>query len=97
MDEKHIRELLPIGSVILLRGAQKALMVLGVCQTAKETDTLYDYIGVLWPEGNIGPESQYLFNHTDIEKVFFRGLDGIQRDEFIDLLVDHYKEMEARK
>lgn len=95
MNEKHIRELLPIGSVILLHNTQKALMIFGVCQTVNETGTLYDYIGVIWPEGNIGPESQFLFNHADIEKVFFRGLDGIQRDEFLDLLVDHYKELEA--
>ena len=92
MNEERIRKLLPIGSVIMLREAKKPLMILGVCQTAVEENKLYDYIGVLWPEGNIGTEGQFLFNHEDIEKILFRGLDGIQRDEFIDMLVDYYKE-----
>ena len=92
MNEEHIRKLLPIGSLVLLKDAQKALMIYGVCQTGVNDQKLYDYLGVVWPEGNMGLESQFLFNHDAIDKVLFRGLDGIQRDEFINMLVDYYKE-----
>ena len=49
----NIENLLPIGSVVLLKGGVKRLMIYGVRQTDKKDNTEYDYIGVLYPEGNI--------------------------------------------
>lgn len=43
----------------------------------------YDYIGVPYPEGNVGTECQFVFNHENIETVFFRGYEDIERQEFI--------------
>lgn len=86
---KNIKELLPIGSVVLLKNGQKRLMINGVMQTdgnGKE----HDYIGVLYPEGNVGLEMQYLFAHEDIDKIFFRGYQDEERDEFIDKLMQFY-------
>lgn len=88
---KNIKELLPIGSVVLLEGAEKALMIFGVMQSDLESDTEYDYISVLYPEGNMGSDSQVLFNHENIEKVLFRGYEDYERDEFIDSLIEFYK------
>ena len=46
------KELLPIGSVVLLRDAMKKLMIIGIKPVkADEPDKMYDYIGVLYPEG----------------------------------------------
>ncbi len=42
---EQIFSLLPIGSVVLLHDAVKPLMIYGVCQTNKETQQEYDYIG----------------------------------------------------
>ena len=64
--------LLPIGSVILLKEAKKRLMIYGIKQNRAE-GKLYDNIGVLYPEGNLSQEYTYLFNHEDIESVFFLG------------------------
>ena len=77
-------ELLPIGSVVLLQGAQKRLMIFGVGQEDLTTHTPYDYIGVVYPEGNMGEGSQLLFNHSDIEQIVFRGFEDEERDQFIE-------------
>ena len=87
----NVLELLPIGSVIRLRGARKNLMVIGVCQTNTETNQDYDYLGVLWPEGNMGGETQIMFQHADIEQVFFTGMDNEERQGFIERLNAYYE------
>lgn len=87
----EIKELLPIGSVVILNGGQKKLMIFGVKQTDNNTGTEYDYIGVLYPEGNIGEQGQFLFNQSDIEQVFFQGYEDDERDEFIEKLDEFYQ------
>lgn len=87
----EIKDLLPIGSVIWLQDANKPLMIYGVKQSNMETKEEYDYIGVLYPEGNIGTNSQFLFNHDKIEKVLFRGYEDESREKFIDKLDKFYK------
>lgn len=86
----RIDELLPIGSIVWLKEAQRALMIFGVKQSNMETQEEYDYIGVLYPEGNMGTDSQFLFQHKDIERVVFRGFEDEQREEFIDKLKQFY-------
>ena len=92
MTENHIRGLLPTGSVVLLEGGVKPLMVYGIRQAdAKDPGKEYDYIGVFYPEGNLGENTQFLFNHQDIREVLFRGFENAQREQFIDALVSYYK------
>ena len=85
-----IKELLPIGSVVLLKNGKKRLMIFGVKQTDKATGIEYDYISVLYPEGNIGEAAQYMFNHSDIEQVFFMGYTDEERDAFLEKLNEYY-------
>lgn len=87
----NISELLPIGSVIQLKGAHKKLMVFGVRQTDRTDKTEYDYIGVMYPEGNIGEQGQFLFNHADIEQVLFRGYENEERTRFLEKLARFYE------
>lgn len=88
----EIENLLPIGSVIRLRDAEKRLMIFGVKQSAASENgpASADYIGVLYPEGNVGPDHQYLFNHEDIDEVVFRGFEDSERDAFISELHGYY-------
>lgn len=89
---KNVKNLLPIGTVVILNGGKKRLMIFGVKQTMEnEENKEYDYIGVPYPEGNIGTDFQYLFNHDDVEEVFFRGFEDIERQEFIFHLSEYYK------
>lgn len=95
MKEEKLRGLLPIGSVVLLREAKHALMIFGVMQQDLETKRVCDYIGVLWPEGNGGQGTQFLFNHEDITQVLFKGLNLIERDQWLDTLVELAKSNNA--
>ena len=85
-----IRQLLPIGSVVLLKGGRKKVMIYGVKQTDKSSGIEYDYISVLYPEGNMGEAGQFLFNHSDIDEIYFRGCEDEERDRFIDKLARFY-------
>ena len=88
----NVRELLPIGSVIRLVTGTKKLMIYGVKQTDNGTNIEYDYIGVVYPEGNMGEESQFLFNHEDIEEIAFEGFRDDEREEFIGKLANFYEQ-----
>lgn len=90
MDVKHIRELLPIGSIVLLRGASKKIMIFGICQTEQGNEKDYDYIGVLYPEGNMSTEMQFMFQHSDIEQIIFTGYIDDERNRFVDNLIQFY-------
>lgn len=85
-----VKNLLPIGTVLLLKDGEKKLMICGVKQTNVDDGKEYDYLGVLYPEGHIGDEFQYLFNHADIAEVFFRGYEDAEWENFIQKLSDLY-------
>lgn len=84
------KELLPIGSVVLLREGSKKLMVFGVKQTDGNSGKEYDYSGVIYPEGNLGNDTWFLFDHENIEEVCFRGYEDGDRADFIGRLSDYY-------
>ena len=86
----EIKELLPIGSIVLLEEGTKKMMIFGVKQTDETSGVEYDYIGVMYPEGNLGEGSQYLFNHENIIEVCFKGFEDEERVDFIEKLTEFY-------
>ncbi|MCC8029663.1 MAG: DUF4176 domain-containing protein [Lachnospiraceae bacterium] len=94
----NFTELLPIGSIILLKDAKKRLMIYGIGQRDETNKKDYDYVGVMYPEGNMGEGSQFLFNHGDIDQVFFRGFEDEERSAFlnrIQKMLDEQKESDS--
>lgn len=96
-EEVMLKKLLPIGSVVRLKDAQKNIMIIGILQvdsgrTDGEADRTFDYLAVLYPEGYIGPEFQYMFDHKDIEEVVFKGYCDEERTLFIERLEENYKD-----
>lgn len=88
-----IKDLLPIGSIVLLKDGEKRLMITGILQSkADELDKQYDYLGILYPEGHLGGDFQYLFNNEDIVKVVFRGFEDEERAAFLEKLSIFYKQ-----
>ena len=88
--------LLPIGSVVLLKDSTKRVMIMGVLQKQiKEGQAvIWDYCGVLFPEGYMGPDKTFLFNAEQIDQVFALGYqDGEQLNfkEKIDAVYDEVK------
>lgn len=71
---------LPIGTVVLLSGATKRLMITGYCAAqAENQNVVFDYVGCLFPEGNLMGDDVALFNHSQIGSIVYMGLDD---DEF---------------
>lgn len=67
-------DLLPVGSVVLLKNSEKRVTVMGFCQAKPEdTDTVYDYCGCLYPEGYMDSDHIYLFNHEQIDQIYSVG------------------------
>lgn len=70
--------LLPIGTVVQLKGAEKYLMIFGVLQkqvTPEKEIRYVDYIAVPFPVGYINNTINIGFNHDQIEKIVFRGFE----------------------
>ncbi|SFB82516.1 DUF4176 domain-containing protein [Butyrivibrio sp. YAB3001] len=91
--QNNINDLLPIGSVVLLKEGTKKAMVFGVKQVDKASETEFDYIGVVYPEGNLGDGSQFFFNHDAIEEVFFRGYEDDERKVFVEKIKEYYDKL----
>lgn len=69
MKEKY----LPLGTVCMLKGGEKALMVIGYCpQTTSEGESeskMYDYVACLYPEGVVSSDQNLVFNHDQIDHI----------------------------
>lgn len=84
----NLGRFLPLGTVVLLKGAKKRLMITGFCSFDEEKkDKMYDYTGCLYPEGIITSKQTALFDHSQIEKIFYLGLRDNEEIEFKKKLV----------
>lgn len=84
----NLGKFLPIGTVVLLKGAKKRLMITGFCSFDEgKKDKAYDYTGCLYPEGIITSRQMALFNHSQIEKVYHLGLRDEEEKQFKQKLV----------
>lgn len=66
-----MKTLLPIGSVVTLKGATKKLMIIGALVQKQDADKIYDYMGIPYPEGYIDSQTMFLFMHDDVESIEF--------------------------
>ncbi|MCM1577915.1 MAG: DUF4176 domain-containing protein [Ruminococcus sp.] len=81
------KDLLPLGSVVLVKEALKKAVIIGYKQIgAKDPNKIYDYVSVVYPIGSFGAESQFLFNHSDIQDIIFTGYKNPEFDEMIEAL-----------
>ena len=89
--------LLPNGSIVLLKGGNKRLMIYGrkqiITGEGNEEDqkesiagTMFDYLGVPYPEGYINQDYAYVFNHSDIIDIIFRGYEDEEEEDFQEIL-----------
>ena len=92
-----MKNLLPIGSVVLLQGAQKKIMIYGRIQIQQNSDKIWDYIGCAYPEGNIRPENSYLFDHESIDTIYFIGYQDPEEFEFKKYLEQELEKRTAEK
>lgn len=99
-NDKKLRKYLPIGTVVLLKGAKKRLMITGFCAVKKDEkeNKVFDYCGVVYPEGVIKVDQVCLFDHKQIEKVFHMGLYNDEEERnFKKKLIKIAKDNESNK
>ena len=82
MNETGAR-FLPIGTVVLLNGATKKVMITGFASISPETgDKVFDYSGCLYPEGFYSYNEVCVFYHNQIQEVFHLGFDSEEEKKF---------------
>ena len=80
---KDASKLLPIGSIVLLKGGTKKLMIMGFYSSpSNDKDKVFDYCGCLYPEGLISSDKNLLFNQDQIDKIFYSGYKNEEEIEF---------------
>ncbi len=81
-NEKY-EKYLPIGTVVMLKGGSKRVMITGFCSVAAENDEkVYDYSGCLYPEGFLEYTQTCLFDHEQIDKIYFLGYKDEEEEKF---------------
>ena len=84
MNNKNMEKLLPIGTVVLLKNGKKRIMITGYFAIEpSEKNKVYDYSGVLFPEGILSTDNILVFNHEQIIRVDYLGLIDKEQQEFI--------------
>ena len=78
--------MLPLGSVVLLKDATKKLMIYGRFQMNLQDNGIYDYVGCLYPEGNLAPDAAFIFNNEDIQEVIFEGYANKEETDYINAI-----------
>lgn len=72
MEEKY----LPIGSVVLLKGGVKTIMITGYLPMPSglaDPTNVYDYSACMFPEGLLSSDQNAVFNHDQIDKILYKG------------------------
>lgn len=86
-----MEDLLPLGSVVLLKGGTKRIMICGRMQERVEDGIHFDYCACYYPEGILEPERLFLFNHEDIATIEFRGFENEEEKRFQVYIRDYRK------
>ena len=64
---------LPIGSVVLLKGGEDRLMIIGRIVAPSTDNKIYDYAACPFPGGLAGIDQLYCFNAEQIDRLYFVG------------------------
>ena len=78
---------LPIGTVLLLKGGKKEVMITSYCifptniqikdgKAVKPDQKMYEYGGCIYPEGILDSNMSCAFNHNQIEKIIHLGYES---------------------
>lgn len=92
-----MKSLLPLGTVVSLRGVEHRVMILGYARF-KEGDTshVYDYIGCNFPEGFIGIDKTVIFDHESIASLYYLGYNNEESSQFIQKVVDTIESVKSQ-
>lgn len=94
---------LPIGSVVLLDGGTKPVMITSysifgnIQNDAGETEKkMYEYGCCVYPEGILDPQKTGGFNHDQIKNILFVGYETDEQKELSKIMDEHYEEIKEK-
>ncbi len=90
------KDMLPVGSVVLLKEGNKRIMICGRIQAKVDDNKVYDYSACYYPEGLVDSSSVFFFNRDAIERVFFIGYQDEEELEFRAQVLDRLGELEVK-
>lgn len=83
---------LPIGTVVLLKGGTKTVMITSYLIFSKDKEQekkIHDYGGCIFPEGIVDTSHVLGFDHNQIEKIIYLGLVNEEQEKFGKLLIEN--------
>lgn len=89
------KDLLPIGSIVKLRGGERRLMVCGRVVASGEANVIYDYVGCLYPQGVVNSSNMLFFNRDSIEEYYFIGFQDREEMEYRHGVLDALGELQV--
>jgi len=92
-----MKNLLPLGSIVLLENGVKKIMVFGRLQINELDKQVYDYAGCFYPEGLLKNENIFLFNDEDINTLVFKGFENEEESEIQLLFEKYFSDLEKGK
>ncbi len=95
---------LPIGTVVLLKGGKRELMITSYCimpsgdvydknGKVDVTGQVFDYGACFYPEGMVTSDQLFAFNHEQIERVCYMGYKTQQQIDVSNMLKSGLEEM----
>lgn len=82
MNYEQDKKVLPLGSVVLLKGAKRYLVVMGYLMVTEGSDKVWDYMGCAYPIGAVSSEATLMFDAKQIDKVVFEGFSDEEGETF---------------
>lgn len=82
MENKEVKDILPLGTIVVLKNGKRKIMITGRYQIKADTDELFDYLGCLYPEGIINADMNFLFNNEDINEIVHKGYSDDEDENF---------------
>ena len=91
-------EYLPLGSVVLLKGGIKKLMIIsrGLTVNMRGEQLFFDYGGVPYTEGLTGEQLAY-FNHDAVTRILFKGFCDDDDRLMVDNINEYVDEKKPKK
>ena len=108
MENENEKKFLPIGTVVLLKGGKRELMIMSYCnmpngdvydKTGKvdAEGKIFDYGACFYPEGMLTSDQLFAFNHEQIEKICYKGYVTDRQKEISDALNKGLTEMQNKQ
>lgn len=78
-----MKKLFTVGSVVKLKNVSQRVMIVGHMQQELGRDRVWDYAAVPFPEGVLQSDKFILFDHDNIELLYFIGLQDTESIEYM--------------